>query len=118
MPEFEYKFRVELKPNEPRTRIDLPRVPFGELRHIIKAVCLDKPSTDFELALWVNETRQTGISASTLLSGKESAFFSNIGLSSGSLAHFVATPLSTVTDPMSIGFVLRSRITQSRILSK
>jgi hypothetical protein len=55
MPDFEHKFRVELKRNETSTRIDLPRVPAGEVWHIVKALCVDKPSTDFELALYVKK---------------------------------------------------------------
>jgi hypothetical protein len=109
----ERTIEVRSQPDSPRTQTEVLSIPFGEVHRIIDIVCLDRAFPDFEIALQVNGVRQAGFCASTVHedngSKPMSNAFANFPIHHGHLAYFVATPLHSLTKPMSIRFRLTIR---------
>ena len=95
------------------TQTETLSVPFGEVWRIIEIVCLDRPSVEIELALHVNGVRRGAVYALTVYAGNSSKpmldAFANRPIYHGHLAYFVATPLLSLTEPISVRFRLTIR---------
>jgi len=103
-----------LGPNQPRATTIEWRVPLGQVWQIMKVICPDRPSTDFELAIWLNENQLQKIPFSKLLSENKVNFFATLRIGGGNSFHFVATPLGRVTNRIYVEGRLKIRRTKLR----
>jgi hypothetical protein len=91
---------VRLEPSSPRVQSKFILVPYGEVQWIAEIACLDKPTPNVEVALYIDSVRQAGFLASKLaLNGFAKYEFDGVDM-----VYLIVTPVLAVIEPIRVRF--------------